>query len=443
MPRAPAVFLALVLPALPAVAQQNAGPPQDAAAEVTERRRQTSAELEALGREIQTTAERESQIRLEIEALEKDRARLSEQLVATATRMRGLENQLGATEARIDRAETEAAAIRRSLVARRAVLADVLAALQRIGRKPPPAVLVRPEDALASIRSAILVGSLLPELRREAEALASDLESLIRLRDRSAAERDRFRADLVSLADEKSRLDLLFEERRRLKSDQQRRLDEERRKAAELAGRATSLNDLIARLETEVDAARKAAEAARKAEETRPGGDQKSVTPGPADPSRMQPAIAFATAKGQLPMPVAGVQLRGFGDDDGLGGTMKGIQIAARSEARVTSPCDGWVVFAGSFRSYGKLLIINGGGGYHVLLAGMDRIDVALGQFVLAGEPVGMMGAKRIASAAVGPGGGADLASGQPVLYVEFRKENSSIDPTPWWVQSRDEKVRG
>jgi septal ring factor EnvC (AmiA/AmiB activator) len=126
---------------------------------------------------------------------------------------------------------------------------------------------------------------------------------------------------------------------------------------------------------------------------------------------------------------------------------MRGIQIAARTEARVSSPCDGWVVYAGPFRSYGKLLIINGGGGYHIVLAGMDRLDVELGQFVLAGEPVGAMGSKRVAAAALGPvastAGLADLASTLPVLYVEFRKENSSIDPAPWWVQSRDEKVRG
>ena len=60
--------------------------------------------------------------------------------------------------------------------------------------------------------------------------------------------------------------------------------------------------------------------------------------------------------------------------------------------AQVTAPCDGWVVFAGNFRSYGQLLIINAGGGYHVLLAGMERITVDLGQFVLTGEPVAVMG---------------------------------------------------
>jgi len=95
------------------------------------------------------------------------------------------------------------------------------------------------------------------------------------------------------------------------------------------------------------------------------------------------------------------------------------------------------VVYAGPFRSYGKLLILNAGGGYHVLIAGMERISVDLGQFVLTGEPVASMGS--------GPPGAAALATGpnQPVLYVEFRKDGTPVDPSPWWAASEGEKVRG
>src|SRR5205823_9762967 len=110
------------------------------------------------------------------------------------------------------------------------------------------------------------------------------------------------------------------------------------------------------------------------------------------DPGRLSPAIAFASARGALPLPVNGVRIRDFGSSDGLGGTEKGLWIASRSGAQVTAPCDGWVVYAGPFRSYGQLLILNAGGGYHILLAGMERISVDLGQFVLTGEPVAVMG---------------------------------------------------
>ena len=104
----------------------------------------------------------------------------------------------------------------------------------------------------------------------------------------------------------------------------------------------------------------------------------------------------------------------------------------------MVSPADGWVAFAGPFRSFGRLLIINAGGGYYLLLAGMDQINVEVGQFVLAGEPVATMGQTSTVSAAAGA-----IESNDPVLYVEFRKDGSSIDPGPWWAKPQSEKVRG
>ncbi|OYY63425.1 MAG: hypothetical protein B7Y61_21855, partial [Rhizobiales bacterium 35-66-30] len=122
------------------------------------------------------------------------------------------------------------------------------------------------------------------------------------------------------------------------------------------------------------------------------------------------------------------------GAPDGLGSTEKGLTMATRAGAQVAAPSDGWVVYAGPFRSYGQLLIINAGGGYHILMAGMERITVDLGQFVLTGEPVAVMGN--------GPRA-ANSASGQPHLYVEFRKDGISIDPAPWWAATDSQKVRG
>src|ERR1700732_5268188 len=156
------------------------------------------------------------------------------------------------------------------------------------------------------------------------------------------------------------------------------------------------------------------------------------------DPGRLAPAIAFATAKGRLPLPVNGARIKEFGAPDGVGGTEKGLTVAARPGAQITAPCDGWGGYAGPFRNYGQLLILNAGSGYHVLLAGMDRISVDLGQFVVTGEPVAVMGAGGgQAPAALAAG------SGQPVLYVEFRKDGTPVDPSPWWATSDGEKVRG
>ena len=154
-------------------------------------------------------------------------------------------------------------------------------------------------------------------------------------------------------------------------------------------------------------------------------------------PGRIKPEIAFSEANGRLPMPAQGRQVLGFSEKTQFGGQSKGIVLETRQGAQVTSPCDGWIVYAGEFRSYGQLLIINAGGGYHILLAGMDRISVDLGQFVLTGEPVAVMGNGSHIAAILATG------SSQPVLYIEFRKDGSPVDPGPWWAAGEGEKVRG
>jgi septal ring factor EnvC (AmiA/AmiB activator) len=149
------------------------------------------------------------------------------------------------------------------------------------------------------------------------------------------------------------------------------------------------------------------------------------------DPARLAPKVKFAEARGEVPRPVAGRLVRAFNQPDGNGGSTRGVSFATRPRATVASPADGWVQFAGPFRSYGRLLIINAGDGYYLLLAGMDQISVEVGQFVLAGEPVGTMGE------------GTPGADGDPTLYVEFKKDGGSIDPEPWWAKAPGDKIPG
>lgn len=427
LPLALAALLALAAP-------PHAEEPAPAAAETTaptDRRTASRAELDGILRDMAVGRDRQAELKRDIDALERDRTRVAEQLLAAAGRIRDLEARLTVSESRVVDLDGRVAAVRTSLAGRRDVLADVLAALQRIGRKPPPAIVVRPEDALASVRSAILVGALLPELRTQAEALLADLETLEEIKRSAASERDRFRAEARELVEERARLELLVEERRRTKTEQEKRLEEERRRVSELAQKAAGLEQLITRLDADAPKQKPPTE-----------GERRLASLG--DAGRLQPAVPFAEARGTLPLPVSGQTIRRWGEEDGLGGSARGLTLATREEARVSSPCDGWVVFSGPFRTYGKLLIINGGGGYHVVLAGLDRIDVELGQFVLAGEPVGMMGSRRTAAVTA-----ADTTTTRedqarsPLLYVEFRKDNAAIDPTPWWARTRDEKVRG
>ena len=83
-------------------------------------------------------------------------------------------------------------------------------------------------------------------------------------------------------------------------------------------------------------------------------------------------------------------------------------------------------------------MILNAGGGYYLVMAGMEKTNVSVGQFVLAGEAVASMGdgaARTAAAAAIG--------AVEPVLYIELRKNETPIDPGPWWAKTNNEKAHG
>jgi septal ring factor EnvC (AmiA/AmiB activator) len=150
-------------------------------------------------------------------------------------------------------------------------------------------------------------------------------------------------------------------------------------------------------------------------------------------PGRIRPNIAFDQAKGVLQLPSNGRRVLSFGQKNAFGIQSKGINIQTRPGGTVISPCDGLIIYAGEFRTYGQLLIISPGGGYHILLAGLSQIDVQVGQSVLMGEPVGAMSSAVKSQAAQDSG---------PVLTVEFRKDQRPIDPDPWWSDA-SRKVQG
>jgi septal ring factor EnvC (AmiA/AmiB activator) len=403
---------------------------QNGNAEKLDALKQNDEKLRSARDEQRKSAETEAVLKREIEQIGADRRKLNQDLIDTAGRLRGVESKIVATQERLKPLDDNERSIRKSLDGRRAVIGEVLAALQRIGRRPPPALIASPEDALQSVRTAMVLGAVLPEMRHEVEALANDLSGLLAVRKKIDAERDQLKTEVGALDGERARMTALVEERQKQISDREKALDAERARAGNLARDADSLKDLIAKLEQGLDpAARDAREAAR--------SDSRPALSAFRDPGRLAPAVAFASLRGQVPIPVNGVKLKDFGAPDSSGGAEKGLSIATRAGAQVTAPADGWVVYAGPFRSYGQLLILNVGGGYHVLLAGMERISVDLGQFVLTGEPVAVMGNGSHIAAVLATG------SSQPVLYVEFRKDGVPVDPGPWWAAGEGEKVRG
>jgi murein hydrolase activator len=430
--------LGLALPmalSLPVSAQEPAPPVHDKSAPGKpagnlDALKQRDRELKALRGEQSKSAEAAAALKREIEEIGNDRRKLNRALIDTAARLRGIEAKVAATEDRLSALDANEKNLRKSLASRRAAIGEVLAALQRIGRRPPPALLASPEDALQAVRSAMVLGAVLPQMRHDVEALADNLSALLAVRKQIAAERDRLQAQVAALGAERTRMAALIDARQKQQAERKQALAAERQRASELAQKADNLKDLIAKLEQGLSPAEHAARAATPS-------DSHPAFAALHNPGRLAPAVAFVALRGKLPLPVNGIKIRDYGAPDGVGGVEKGIFIATRAGADVTAPADGWVVYAGPFRSYGQLLILNTGGGYHILLAGMERISVDLGQFVLTGEPVAVMGnGSRIA---------AILATGssQPVLYVEFRKDGAPVDPGPWWAAGEGEKVRG
>ncbi|WP_306258904.1 murein hydrolase activator EnvC [Pararhizobium sp. IMCC21322] len=414
---------------------------------------QRAKDLANLQASIEVTAEREAELAADVQALEQTRATLNTELIEAAQRSRTLEDSISNSEVRLDASLETEEVIRLSLLKRRALLGEILATLQRMGRSPPPALLVRPEDVMSAIRSAMLIGAVLPDVRGQAEKLASDLDELVAVRTEIEDTTNQLKSDYKALSEEQTRLALLLDKKREEVSESTSELAIQQQKASELGKEAVSLKELIGSMEEQIAAVQKAQQdsidaaetARREAAQRAAARTTTSKLQALGDQGRIAPAISFDDAKGLLPLPVSGALLADFGSPDETGDDSKGISIAARPGSAVIAPADGWVVYAGPFRTYGQLLILNAGDDYHLVLAGMETINVELGQFVLSGEPIATMGSRKLANLVTADAGSitngddrsltdSNVTDGPAALYVEFRKDGVSIDPSSWWV---------
>jgi len=407
-------------------------------------------ELEETERLLANGADDRAKLASEIDKLRSDRSRLNQRMIETADRIKATELRISAVEERLTNLIASEAKARSSLEKRRAVVIDVLAALQRVGGTPPPLVLADPDSALDTVRSSILLGSVIPDLKAETDALLADLSAIERIRLTASAERDGLAKDVASLVRDRQDIALLVEARQKDIAGAESKANEQAAQASALAAKSQTLKDLLGRVEGEVDSVSKATRDANSASLRNEEDAKAALDPAAKDarsrfaalafrdPSRLAPKVSFSELRGLLPQPVNGTVVLGFNKRDPVGGVTKGITLSTRPNAIVSAPADGWVSFSGPFRTYGQLLILNAGGGYYILLAGMDRISVSLGQFVLAGEPVATMSDPQKDNA-----NSASSDKRMPSLYIEFRKDGTPIDPSPWWAPGSIEKVRG
>jgi len=363
----------------------------------------------------------------------KAQTEISEKLVALGSTLNDQQATVEVSEAKLKDLELQSISLASELATKSDELSILLAGLQRLQQNPPPALVVAPDNVLGALRGAMMFGAVVPDFSAKANDLKSRLEVLHQVRDDSVAERQRNQQALASLAASKAELVDLQKQKQAFAEAASQDLAKERQNAASLADKAKDLEQLITDLQKARDAeerrktaeAKSAADTAAKAEAERQAALQRNLEP-------------LSTQIGKLALPVAGDIIKHYGDDNGLGNKLDGLAIATPANANVMAPVSGRVEFAGSFRSYGQLLILNAGQGYLVLLAGMKQISAEMGQVVRVGEPIGTMGDGPSTLALLGD----EKDRSHPVFYVEFRKDNAPVDSTPWWAAGRKEAMK-
>ena len=232
-------------------------------------RESTRIELEEVTNSLSAAEQRQKDLKKYIEILDQDVGAINRALIEGAKRGQELEDSITESENRLAVMLESQRKLRTSLYSKRALLGEVLAALQRMGTNPPPALLVQPEDALASVRSAILLGSVVPEVRSQAAVLLSELTAMRKISASVREEKNNLTRDLNDLAEDETRLSLLVEEKHRLVTQSRSELVSERARAIELGKKARSLKELIRDLESQIASATAITRAAREAEQRR------------------------------------------------------------------------------------------------------------------------------------------------------------------------------
>ncbi|WP_431862377.1 murein hydrolase activator EnvC family protein [Azospirillum sp.] len=404
--------LALLLLASPAFAQDEA----------------PNQTLKRVEQEIQADKARQRDLERQSDAIRKELADLRNRLVGLAEQARAQESELGELERTLAGLEDEERAQAERLDAERQNIARLLAALQRLSRVPPEVVMATPEGPVDTLRSALLLRDTVPALRERADALAAALQRLADVRERLEGQRARTLSARANLTNREGEIAALVARREALS----RQTDEERQTIAQhmarLASQAGDLRQLMERVEQERRAtietvARLEAgrlEAERRAAEQR-SAEQRSAEQKEADRKAAKTEVVAVQRPPDLPilngglrLPAGGTVTARYGEQDRFGGTSRGVTISARAGTPVLAPYAGSVMFAGPFRGYGQILIVEHSNGYHSLIAGLGRIDTSVGKHVSTGEPVGLMPSP---------------ADGTPDLYFELRRHGQPINP--------------
>lgn len=405
---------------------------------------QSTNDLKNVQQEMESNQKKAEELANKAASLDREVADLQTALISAAADVQKREREVNEIENTLASLAESEAEKETALLRGRKELAATLVALQRLSTMPRQALLFGPEKPIDMARSARLLSLTTPVLDARARSLQSELNEIKELKQEMARRRDDLTAALAKLAGDNKHLSDLVAKKSGLRQSTLAETEATRQRLQRLADQAKNLQDLIARLEqtqtenpTEDDADDTASEASES-----DNAQVAALTPDtPKKTGRLKkPADlrSFPKDISKLTRPVTGEVVAKFGSATETAGTLKGTEVETRPGAQIVATFDGQIVFEGPFRGYGQILIIEHTGGYHTILAGLDRVVVEVGQWLKAGEPIGRMGAAgklETASAAgagsAGDDSGSNLGDGRPRLYVELRHNGQPFDPAP------------
>lgn len=284
---------------------------------------------------------------------------------------------------------------------------ELLAALQRVSMTPPSAITTRAKNAADAARASIIIASLTAQLEERSRLFSSQLTQLNQVRVDMASEQGKLTETEAALTQKRASIRALVKTKaaRAATLSDSRKIEQKR--AQELAAKADDLRELIKRFERAADDV--VPRIKPTPDSTAPRVKPKSGSR-PPEPLNLPEGTRFADARGGLKPPVQGSLKSGYGNG------RKGLTVSTRKNAQVTAPFTGRIEFAGAFKNYDNVVILNVGDNYFMLLTGLGEIFVESGEMVSAGEPVGLM----------------PSSAPSPELYIELRKSGSPINPKPW-----------
>lgn len=379
---------------------------------------QDRSDLNRLEGEIKSQQNRAAELTRKSRTLAAELAELRQRAIGAARATQDSESLLTRLERKLRQTQDDLRQQEEALAKRRQQIGGTLIALERLSRNPPRALLLSPNKPMEVVRQAMLLRTSLPIIQDRAETLREGVAELAATRDDIDRQLEELKGASDLYTDQRGMLDGLIDR----KADLLQETETERKRTAQrlkrLTREAETIKELFARLEAERPAPPPAAPEESGRAETPAQKEQQTAALTAPRPN----ALRRFPVHGPITLPVRGELGRQYGENTPYGNTAKGITIETRAAARVVAPYDGKVVFAGPFRGYGQILIIEHDGGYHTLLSGMERVDTRVGQWLLAGEPVGVM---------------AKSGGGNPRLYFELRREGQPINPLPWFAEYR------